>query len=135
MLSGVEHPITHRSKSEQIEEQSKEFMNFIERFGVKAIVGGVNSGGRQGNAGVGGKNTHESSEKESSDDEDIRESSRVKPVSDEVDGNEAELSEKDKKKLSVKLAKEKRDKMVGDMAKMSQDTLGDLADFLERCHQ
>ena len=59
MLAGVNHPIEHRSRAEQIEEQAWEFTNVIQRFGVRVVVGGKR-GGKQGNAEV-GKKQHVSS--------------------------------------------------------------------------
>lgn len=124
LLAGVESPTTKRSKSEQAEEQSQEFMTFVERFGMKAIVGGARNGsnGKQGNAGVGKKEDHSSSEK--SDEEDT-ENRNLRPAVEESNGGEA-VSEKEEKKVAVKVAKEKRDKMVGEAAKATQDALGDL---------
>lgn len=131
LLAGVENPTAQRSKSEQAEEQSQEFMTFVERFGMKAIVGGARNGsnGKQGSAGVGEKDAHSSSEDEDTEDRNL------KPAVEESNGGEAVTSEKERKRIAVKVAKEKRDKMVGEAAKATQDALGDLADFMERCHQ
>lgn len=43
-----------------------------------------------------------------------------------------DLSDKEKKKLAQKEAKRKRDEMVSQMTKMTEDGLGAFADFMER---
>lgn len=45
---------------------------------------------------------------------------------------EKPLTEKEKKKLAQKEAKRKRDEMVSNMTKMTEDGLGAFADFMER---
>lgn len=130
MLAGVGHPVEHRSKAEQIEQQAWEFTNVIQRFGVRVVVGGHKKG-HLGNGSVGRKEgvmSDVSSSSESSDDEDEPE----EVVVEQGDGQVKQLSPKQKRKLKAKEAKAKRDAMVGNMAKTAQDTLGDLADALER---
>lgn len=123
-LAGVGHPVEHRSKSEQIEEQAWEFTNAIERFGMRVVVGG-RSHSHQGNGEVGKKEGANGDDAESESDEEEWEA-----VRDELEGKE--LTDKQKKKLKGKAAREKRDAAVGKAAKAVQDALGDFADVFER---
>lgn len=131
MLTGVGHPVEHRSKAEQIEQQAWEFTNVIQRFGVRVVVGGHKKG-HLGNGSVGRKAGADSSSSESSDEEDEDEAEPETLVVEQGDGKVKPLSAKQKRKLKAKEAKAKRDAMVGNMAKTAQDTLGDFADALER---
>lgn len=133
LLSGVEHPIVHRSKAEQVEQQGKEMMHLVERFGTKVLIGGRERKG--GNSTVGKKE----GEKESSSDDEVDEKDGVKageldPTS-EIGEDGKKLSAKEIKKKAAKEAKAKRDALVGKIAKGLQDGLGDAADTFERFHQ
>lgn len=136
MLAGVNHPIEHRSRAEQIEQQAWEFTNVIQRFGVRVVVGGKR-GGKQGNAEV-GKKQHVSSDEDSDDDLDSDEvelndvaNQDGLAVAADKEKKEQKLSEKKKAKAKAKEAKAKRDATVGKMAKGAQDGLGNLADLME----
>ncbi|KAM0788664.1 hypothetical protein ACM66B_002763 [Microbotryomycetes sp. NB124-2] len=142
MLAGVGHPVEHRSKAEQIEQQAFEFSNVIQRFGVRVVVGGHHKGSK-GNGDVGRKSgAGDDDYSSSSDDEDdevlepkiegqaFDEKQTV--VAEDEDGKKHELSEKQKRKLKAKEARAKRDAQVGHLARGAQDALGDLADALER---
>jgi len=136
MLAGVNHPIEHRSRAEQIEEQAWEFTNVIQRFGVRVVVGGKR-GGKQGNAEV-GKKQHVSSSDESDDDldsdevelDDVANQDGLAVAADK-EKKEHKLDVKKKAKAKAKEAKAKRDATVGKMAKGTQDALGNLADLME----
>lgn len=132
MLAGVGHPVEHRSKAEQIEQQAWEFTNVIQRFGVRVVVGGHKKG-HHGNGSVGKKEAVESSDDDSEVEDEIELPSQVDgAVVETKDGSVKELTAKQKKKLKAKEAKAKRDAMVGNLAKSAQDGLGDFADALER---
>ncbi|KAK4701207.1 hypothetical protein P7C70_g5032, partial [Phenoliferia sp. Uapishka_3] len=120
-LAGVGDPIEHRSKAEQIEQQAWEFTNTIQRFGMRVVIGGKGSG-HQGNGEVGKKESKD-------EDENGADSEEREAVQDEIDGKE--LSEKQKRKLKAKLAREKRDAVVGNIAKGVQDGAGQAADMFE----
>ncbi|GAA6004837.1 hypothetical protein JCM11491_002250 [Sporobolomyces phaffii] len=136
MLAGVNHPIEHRSRAEQIEQQAWEFTNVVQRFGVRVVVGGKRSG-KQGNAEV-GKKQHVSSDSDSDDDldsdevelEDIANQEGLAVAADK-EKDEKKLSDKKRAKAKAKEAKAKRDATVGKMAKGTQDALGNLADLME----
>lgn len=130
VLTGVGKPIVHRSKAEQIEEQAWEFTNIVQRFGFRVFMGG-HTKAHQGNGQVGRKEAESSSE-----DLDTEEEEDVELVEmDKKENATKDLTEKQKKKLKAKEAKQKRDQMVGEMAKSAQDGLGDFADALERVHK
>jgi len=129
MLAGVGHPVEHRSKAEQIEQQAWEFTNVIQRFGVRVVVGGYKKG-HHGNGAV-GKKEGESSDDDSAIEEEVELPSEGAIV--ETKGGEVkELTARQKRKLKAKEAKAKRDAMVNNLAKSAQDGLGDFADALER---
>ncbi|GAA5927527.1 uncharacterized protein JCM15063_005925 [Sporobolomyces koalae] len=136
MLAGVGHPIEHRSRAEQIEQQAWEFTNVVQRFGVRVVVGGKRSG-KQGNAEV-GKKQHVDSDSDSDDDLDDEEvelhdvaNEEGLAVAADKEKKEEKLSAKKRAKAKAKEAKAKRDAMVGEMAKTAQDVLGNIADLME----
>ncbi|GAA5988760.1 hypothetical protein JCM11641_006530 [Rhodosporidiobolus odoratus] len=137
MIAGVGHPIEHRSRTEQVEEQAWEFSNLIQRFGTRVVVGGK-AGGKQGNAEV-GKKQHVSSDEEDDDSDLDDEEQELHQVADEQGLGVAAQKEKKEKKLrdkkraqaKAKDAKIKRDQAVGKAAKQMQDGLGALADMME----
>lgn len=139
MIAGVGHPIEHRSKAEQIEQQSWEFVNTVQRFGVRVIVGGHGKG-KQGNGEVGAKEGLPSSDSEDDDDDDdgLDEETHLVVAGAGVDDEKVrqERASKKEKKAKAKAqkaeAKAKRDAMVGSIAKGAQDGLGNFADALER---
>ncbi|KAK4055784.1 hypothetical protein OIV83_000331 [Microbotryomycetes sp. JL201] len=139
MLAGVGHPVEHRSKAEQIEQQAYEFSNVIQRFGVRVVVGGHHKGSK-GNGDVGKKSgagdEYSSSDEEFDDDALQLEGQAVdekQPATiDEGDDEKRKLSARQQRKLKAKEAKAKRDAQVGHLARGAQDALGDLADALER---
>lgn len=141
MLAGVGHPVEHRSKAEQIEQQAWEFTNVVQRFGVRVVVGGHGKG-KMGNGSVGRKEAAQGESSEEDDESDDEEEEAVKPpqgfderqpiVVKGKDGEVQELSAKQKRKLKAKEAKAKRDAMVGNLAKGVQTGLGDFADAMER---
>jgi hypothetical protein len=139
MLAGVGHPVVHRSKAEQAEEQAWEFTNTIQRFGVRVIMGGHSNRKGQGNGQVGRKEGVESDSETDTEDEidyEQRGAAVEKDAPEHMPTDEKGklLSEKQKKKQKAKEAKEKRDAKVGQMAKGAQDALGNVADMMERLH-
>jgi hypothetical protein len=132
----VNHPIEHRSKAEQIEQQAWEFTNLVQRFGARVVVGGK-AGGKQGNGEVGAK--QHVSEDEGDDSEPDDEEMDLHQVADEQglgvavdkEKNEKTLSDKKRLKRKAKEAKIQRDAMVGKVAKQVQDGLGAAADMFE----
>ncbi|GAA5950814.1 hypothetical protein JCM21900_002026 [Sporobolomyces salmonicolor] len=137
MLVGVGHPIEHRSRTEQIEQQAWEFTNVVQRFGVRVVVGGK-SRGRQGNAEVGAKQHVSSGEEDEdsepdSDEQELHDVARQEGLgaAAEKEKREKKLSDKQRQKQKAKEAKIKRDEMVGKMAKSTQDALGNIADLME----
>lgn len=136
MLAGVNHPIEHRSRAEQIEQQAWEFTNVVQRFGVRVVVGGKRSG-KQGNAEV-GKKQHVDSDDDSDDSldsdavalEDVANQEGLAVAADK-EKDEKKMSDKKRAKAKAKEAKAKRDATVGKMAKGTQDALGNLADLME----
>ncbi|KAK4056525.1 hypothetical protein OIO90_002372 [Microbotryomycetes sp. JL221] len=144
MLAGVGHPVEHRSKAEQIEQQAYEFSNVIQRFSVRVVVGGHHKGSK-GNGDVGKKaglgEEYDLSSSDDDDDEELDQLPKIenqtfdedKPVlAEKEDGTVKELSARQKRKLKAREAKAKRDAQVGHLARGAQDALGDLADALER---
>ncbi|GAA5864200.1 hypothetical protein JCM1840_006699 [Sporobolomyces johnsonii] len=137
MLVGVGHPIEHRSRTEQIEQQAWEFTNVVQRFGVRVVVGGK-SHGKQGNGEVGAKQ-HVSSDEEDDDDEPDSDEQELHDIASqeglgaaaEKEKREKKMSDKQRQKQKAKEAKIKRDQMVGQMAKSTQDALGNIADLME----
>lgn len=138
LIAGVNHPIEHRSRAEQIEEQAWEFTNLIQRFGARVVVGGK-AGGRQGNAEVGRK-LHVDEPDDDDDDDDLDDEEQDLHEVAQQDGlgaaadkerREKKLSDKKKRKQKAKEAKIKRDAMIGNAAKMTQDILGTIADLAE----
>ncbi|GAA5962521.1 hypothetical protein JCM3765_003716 [Sporobolomyces pararoseus] len=136
MLAGVKHPIEHRSRAEQIEQQAWEFTNVVQRFGVRVIVGGKRSG-KQGNAEV-GKKQHVDDDSDSESELDAEEmelndtaNQEGLAVAADKEKEEGKMSDRKRAKAKAKEAKAKRDAMVGKMAKQSQDALGNLADLME----
>jgi hypothetical protein len=138
LIAGVNHPIEHRSRSEQIEEQAWEFTNLIQRFGARVVVGGK-AGGRQGNADVGRK-MHVDQPDDDDDDDDLDDEEQDLHEVAQQDGlgaaadkerKEKKLSDKQKRKQKAKEAKVKRDAMIGSAAKTTQDVLGTIADLAE----
>ncbi|SCV70551.1 BQ2448_3313 [Microbotryum intermedium] len=147
-IAGVGHPVEHRSKSEQIEQQAWEMTNTLQRFGARVVVGGQGKG-KRGNATVGRKQGADSYDdySDSSEDEDNEDDKDAKtkvevPAADGKEGDvvvvgpdgqsEEKVSAKEKRKKAAREAKKKRDEKVGLMAKGLQDGLGDFADALER---
>ncbi|GAA5906885.1 hypothetical protein JCM6882_006856 [Rhodosporidiobolus microsporus] len=137
LIAGVGHPVEHRSRAEQIEEQAWEFTNLVQRFGARVVVGGK-AGGKQGNAEV-GKKQHVSSEDEDEDEELDDEETALHQVAAEEglgvaaekERKEKKLSDKQRARQKAKEAKIQRDAMVGKAAKQVQDGLGAAADFFE----
>ncbi|BGP14892.1 hypothetical protein JCM10213_003753 [Rhodosporidiobolus nylandii] len=137
LIAGVGHPIEHRSRAEQVEEQAWEFTNLVQRFGARVVVGGK-AGGKQGNAEVGRKQ-HVSSDEEDDDsdlDEEEQEMHEVAAteglgVAAQKEKKEKKLSDKQRAKQKAKEAKIQRDQMVGKAAKQVQDGLGAVADMME----
>ncbi|GAA6063507.1 hypothetical protein JCM10212_004769 [Sporobolomyces blumeae] len=136
LLVGVGHPIEHRSRHEQIEQQAWEFTNVVQRFGVRVVVGGKRAG-KQGNAEV-GKKQHVSSDSDSDDDLDSDElelhdvaNQEGLAVAADKEKAEGKMSDRRRRKMKAKEAKAKRDAMVGEMAKTTQDALGAIADLAE----
>lgn len=137
LIAGVNHPIEHRSRAEQIEQQAWEFTNLVQRFGARVVVGGK-AGGRQGNAEVGAKQ-HVSSDEGDDDEEPDDEEMDLHQVADEQglgvaaqkEKKEGNLSDKKRLKRKAKEAKIQRDAMVGKVAKQVQDGLGAAADMFE----
>ncbi|GAA5892908.1 uncharacterized protein JCM6883_007510 [Sporobolomyces salmoneus] len=136
MLAVVNHPIEHRSRAEQIEQQAWEFTNVVQRFGVRVVVGGKMSG-KQGNAEV-GKKQHVDSDSDSESELDAEEvelndvaNQEGLAVAADKEKDEGKMSDKQRAKAKAKEAKAKRDAMVGNMAKQTQDALGNLADLME----
>lgn len=130
------HPVEHRSKAEQIEQQAWEFTNTVQRFGARVVVGGHHSG-HKGNGQVGrkqaGSSSSSSSDSSSEDEVDPRRIDTAQNVLvEKADGSKHELSARQKRKLKAKEAKKQRDAKVGQIAKTTQDILGDFADALER---
>lgn len=135
IIAGVGHPIEHRSKAEQIEQQAWEFTNTVQRFGARVVVGGHHNG-HKGNGEVGRKQADSSSSSSESSSDDELDLERIDTAQDVLlenpDGSKKELTAKQKRKLKAKQAKQKRDAKVGQTAKAAQDSLGDFADALER---
>ncbi|GAA6041850.1 hypothetical protein JCM8097_004506 [Rhodosporidiobolus ruineniae] len=137
LIAGVGHPVEHRSRTEQIEEQAWEFTNLVQRFGARVVVGGK-AGGKQGNAEVGRK-MHVSDDEGDDDDDLDDEEQELHQVADEQglgvaamkEKRENKLSDKKRLKQKQKEAKIQRDAMVGKAAKQVQDGLGAAADFFE----
>lgn len=138
-IAGVDHPIEHRSRSEQIEEQAWEFTNLVQRFGARVVVGGK-AGGRQGNAEVGKKRHVEEADDDSDDDSELDDEEQELHEVAQQDGlgaaahkerKEKKMSDRKRRKQQAKEAKVKRDAMIGNAAKTSQDILGAIADFAE----
>lgn len=139
LIAGVGHPIEHRSRSEQIEEQAWEFTNLIQRFGARVVVGGK-AGGRQGNADVGRKMHVDQPDDDDDDDDDLDDEEQDLHEVAQQDGlgaaadkerKEKKLSDKQKRKQKAKEAKIKRDALIGSAAKTTQDVLGTIADLAE----
>jgi len=141
LIAGVGHPVEHRSKAEQIEQQAWEFTNVVQRFGVRVIVGGHGKGG-QGNGQVGAKEGVPSSDSDADDDDDdddaLDDDAHLVVASAGVEDEKAKQQRATKKDRKAKAkaqkaeAKAKRDAMVGNIAKGAQDGLGEFADALER---
>ncbi|GAA5986387.1 hypothetical protein JCM10908_003732 [Rhodotorula pacifica] len=138
LIAGVNHPIEHRSRAEQVEEQAWEFTNLIQRFGARVVVGGK-AGGRQGNAEVGRK-MHVEEDDDDDDDDDLDDEEQDLHEVAQQDGlgvaadkerKEKKLSDKKRRKEKAKEAKIKRDAMIGNAAKTTQDILGTIADLAE----
>lgn len=103
------HPQTHRSKSEQAEEQSWEFVKIVEKFGIRVLMGGRSKQpAHDGDANAGSEET----------------------TRDQVLAEGGNLDESNAKEAES--AKAKRDDMIALYAKMMQDGLGDFADAFER---
>lgn len=137
LIAGVDNPVEHRSRIEQIEEQAWEFTNLVQRFGARVVVGGK-AGGRQGNGEVGAKQHVSSDEDENDSDPDDEEMELAQMAEEQGLGiaankekNEKTLSDKKRLKRKTKEAKIKRDAIVGKVAKQVQDGLGGAADFFE----
>ncbi|BGO90559.1 hypothetical protein NBRC10512_005278 [Rhodotorula toruloides] len=137
MIAGVGHPIEHRSRAEQVEQQAWEFTNLVQRFGARVVVGGK-AGGKQGNAEVGMKQhvSSEDEDEESELDEEEQELHRVAEeeglgVAADKERREKNLSDKERRKQKAKEAKIKRDAAIGNAAKQAQDILGNIADLAE----
>ncbi|BGP23695.1 hypothetical protein Rt10032_c05g2579 [Rhodotorula toruloides] len=136
MIAGVGHPIEHRSRAEQVEQQAWEFTNLVQRFGARVVVGGK-AGGKQGNAEV-GKKQHVSEDEDDDGelDDDEQELHRVAEeeglgVAADKERREKNLSAKERRKQKAKEAKIKRDAAIGQAAKQAQDVLGNIADLAE----
>lgn len=136
MIAGVGHPVEHRSRAEQVEQQAWEFTNLVQRFGARVVVGGK-AGGKQGNAEVGKKqHVSEDEDDESELDDEERELHRVAEeeglgVAADKERREKRLSDKERRKQKAKEAKIKRDAAIGNAAKQTQDILGNIADLAE----
>ncbi|KAM0746009.1 hypothetical protein T439DRAFT_330201 [Meredithblackwellia eburnea MCA 4105] len=141
-LAGVGHPIEHRSKAEQVEQQAWEFTNAVQRFGMRVVVGGRGKGA--GNGEVGRKvavddddddDSADSGELDGDNDDDEDEPARHAALEhgelEPTDKDGKPLTAKQKRKLKAKEAREKRDAAVGAAAKAAQDGLGGFADTLE----
>ncbi|KAI5475212.1 hypothetical protein MNV49_001723 [Pseudohyphozyma bogoriensis] len=130
-LVGVGHPVVHRSKAEQIEEQAWEFSSGLQSLGIRIVMGGHK--GHKGNSRVGKKEGESSSDEEDSSSEDEVQAAGVDVMpKHEEDGKP--LTPKQRRKLQAKEAKKKRDEMVARIAKGGQDALGDIADGCEIVH-
>lgn len=138
MIAGVGHPVEHRSRAEQIEEQAWEFTNLVQRFGARVVVGGK-AGGRQGNAEVGRKVHVDSDPDDDDDDEldaeeqelhDVAQNEGLGAAADK-ELEEKKLSDKKRARQKAKEAKIKRDATIGKAAKQLQDGLGNFADIME----
>ncbi|SGZ27607.1 BQ5605_C026g10139 [Microbotryum silenes-dioicae] len=140
-IAGVGHPVEHRSKSEQIEQQAWEMTNTLQRFGARVVVGGQGKG-KRGNATVGRKQGADEYSDSSDDEEDSEDDEAEVPAAGGKEGEvvvvgpdgqpEKKMTAKEKRKKAAREAKKKRDEKVGRMAKGLQDGLGDFADALER---
>lgn len=149
LVGNVDSHVVHRSKAEQAEEQAWEFTSLVQAFSVKAIMGGREKAkkGKAGNADVGEK-AFESSSSSSSDTDSEDEGAVVirdgeKHASqglagadlvingEKISANEP-ISDKKKKKMAAAEAKKQRDAMVTQYTKAAEDTLGSLADTMER---
>ncbi|GAA6001212.1 uncharacterized protein JCM10292_006959 [Rhodotorula paludigena] len=138
MIAGVGHPVEHRSRAEQIEEQAWEFTNLVQRFGARVVVGGK-AGGRQGNAEVGRK-VHVDSDPDDDDDDELDDEEQELHDVAQNEGlgaaadkelKEKKLSDKKRARQKAKEAKIKRDATIGKAAKQLQDGLGNFADIME----
>ncbi|BGP38891.1 hypothetical protein JCM10449v2_002829 [Rhodotorula kratochvilovae] len=138
LIAGVGHPVEHRSRAEQVEEQAWEFTNLVQRFGARVVVGGK-AGGKQGNAEVGRKRHVDEDNDDDDDDElddeemDLHEVAQTEGLgaAAEKEKREGRLSDKERKKRKAKEAKIQRDAMIGKAAKQAQDALGNIADLAE----
>ncbi|GAA5820815.1 hypothetical protein JCM3770_000351 [Rhodotorula araucariae] len=138
MIAGVGHPVEHRSRAEQVEEQAWEFTNLVQRFGARVVVGG-RAGGKQGNAEVGRKRHVDDDDDDDDDDDlddeemDLHEVAQTEGLGAAADKEKREgrLSDKERKKRKAKEAKIQRDAMIGNAAKQAQDILGNIADLAE----
>lgn len=125
-LVDVKHPQKHRSKAEQIEEQSWEFTKSVEKFGVRVLLGGRHKpSSTQLKLANGGDDTEE--EEEGVVDTQAKRVKEAKAKTLQKTGSIEEANKEEAKK-----AKEHRDAMVGLYAKALQDGLSDFADFVER---
>lgn len=128
------------NKDEQIEFHAWELINILQRFASAVAKTGPPGVGKAGNSTVGRKDHAPSSD---SEDEDQDEVGLIDLV---VQGAEVGIEEKEremrrdgwgkrerKKEVDAdrKRARDKRDALVGRMARVSQDMLGDGADALE----
>ena len=148
------HPHKHRTKAEQVEQQSFEFMKSVEGFGLRVLVGGKHKPSEKQLTIA--KEKHERKQKfgeTSSEDED---EDQVDPLNPEgvklvvpgppsAGGNRDLVGQgkrdevlkqggtaQDANEAEAAEAKAKRDAMVGLYAKALQDALGDFADTIER---
>ncbi|KAL7410308.1 hypothetical protein BDY24DRAFT_400112 [Mrakia frigida] len=144
-LVAATHPQKHRSKSEQIEEQSWEFMKSVEGFGLRVLVGGRHKPSEKQLHMAREKDRKKFGDDTSSDEEEVDKTRLVVPGGagvvggrDEVGTGRRDETLKDGGTVAeanedeAAEAKAKRDAVVGLYAKGLQDALGDFADFVER---
>ncbi|CAD6577000.1 MAG: hypothetical protein TREMPRED_001836 [Tremellales sp. Tagirdzhanova-0007] len=138
LLGNTSSKVTHRSKAEQAEEQAFEATSILQAYTTRLIFDGRKKGKEAGNSTVGEKQAGSSSDedeaekaKQTTPGEQGLESADVVIGGKQITPNKP-LDEKAKNKLAQREAKRKRDEMVSKMTKATEDTLGALADLIER---
>lgn len=133
LMTGIENPVVHRSKAEQVEQQSKEMINLAQRFGAKVLIGGRTKKG-EGNAEVGKKAGEVTVSSDDDEEEDEIRGGELNPT-EQVGEDGKPLTPKQLKQKTAKEAKAKREMLVNKIAKGLQDALGNTADLFERFNQ
>lgn len=132
LMTGIENPVVHRSKAEQVEQQSKEIINLAQRFGAKVLIGGRTKKG-EGNAEVGKKAGEALVSSDDDDENEIR--GGELDTTEQVGEDGKTLTPEQLKQKTAKEAKAKREMLVNKIAKGLQDALGNTADLFERFNQ